>query len=551
MRPDRVRLLQLLILCAVPPAIEAAVLRGVRFTSVLGLAPQASAVWPYGTFHDLRWMLVYHNSWVAFAVELLTATVARGLFCAVLIAIAWPPEVPRPSVRRLAGRNLAISAVATVLLSPWAAMALVTAQVSLSFWLAFELLPLLVLAPLLQRAGMVPGWWRGLPSAALVGWASLNFVVLTAAGALVWGAPSWLTVPVAALAGAANGLLWLRVVRAAVTQERVRWRRVPVTAVAFVLTLSLLAFHDDIATMGARPVDQSLLRAAPALPEFANLRYAVLFLGGYETSYDGQFAHEFASAPVTRFSYRGTEADGRPRPYRAQDTHQSVETSARLLAEQVDQLHARTGKPVALVGVSEGAMIIRYYLGRMPHPAVEAAALVSPLIRAGRIYYPPPEASSGWGVATGWQLRGIFALIGTTGRVPDHPDSPFVRSLMDQGPFFRNNIFCPVPGVQMVLFLPIADAATVPPGAYPELPVYEVTALHGVLLDRPAELRRLADFLRHGPTTTPETGWEYELIEQASGPWQAPALALRLNPAWHYTGQADFALRRGACAERG
>ncbi|OKI49357.1 hypothetical protein [Micromonospora sp. CB01531] len=551
MRPDRVRLLQLVILCAVPPAIEAAVLRGVRFTSVLGLAPQASAVWPYGTFHDLLWVLVYHNSWIGFAVELLATIVLRGLFCAVLIAIAWPTEVPRPSWRRLAGRNLAISALATVLLSPWAAIALVTVEVALSWWIVFELLPLLVLAPLLQRGGMVPGWWRGLPSAALVGWAILNFVVLTAAGALVWGVPSWLTVPVVALTGAANGLLWLRVVRAAVTQEQVRWRRVPVTPVAFVLVLGLLVFQDDIVALGQRPTDPPLLRAAAARPEFANLRYTVLFLDGYETSYDGRLAHEFASAPLTLFSYRGTEADGRPRPYRAQDTHQSVETSARLLADQVDQLHARTGKPVALVGVSEGAMIIRYYLGRMPHPAVEAAALASPLIRAGQIYYPPPEASSGWGVASGWQLRGIFALIGTTGRVPNDPDEPFLRSLMDEAPFFRNNMFCPVPGVRMVLFLPIADAVTVPPGAYPELPVYEVTSLHGRLLDRPAELQRLADFLRHGTTPTHETSWEYELIEQASGAWQAPALALRLNPAWHYTGQADYALRRGACAERG
>ncbi|NIL43711.1 hypothetical protein HCB17_23255, partial [Salinispora arenicola] len=53
-------LLVLTVLAAALPAAEAAIIAGVGFQAARGLPSQASAVWPYDSYHDLRWLLVYH-----------------------------------------------------------------------------------------------------------------------------------------------------------------------------------------------------------------------------------------------------------------------------------------------------------------------------------------------------------------------------------------------------------------------------------------------------------------------------------------------------------
>ncbi|TDC85655.1 hypothetical protein E1193_02230 [Micromonospora sp. KC606] len=543
MRPEWVRLLWLLMLTAVPAATVAGVLVAVDFTSALGLAPQASAISPYASFFDLRWVLVYHNSWAMFTVLLPGVIVLRGLFAAALIALAWPAERPRPSFRQLSRRNLVYSAVAHLVLLPWAAMAVVAAEVSLAWFQLMELFPLLILAPWLQRGGIVPGWWRGLPSAGLVGWSLLNFVTLSVGAVLVWSVPDGWTVPAAGATGVVNGLLWQRKVRAAVLPERVRWSRVPVVPLVVALTLAPLFFFDEIEAGGARGAAQA---TAPIqrLPEFGDLRHTVIFLGGYDSDYRGE--PEKAEPPVVRFSYRGTDEQGRPLPYAPIDTHQSLPASAHLLAEQVERLYTRTGQPVALVGQSEGALVVRYYLERMRHPAVDSAVMLSHVLRAGRVYYPPPHVGTGWGIATGWQLRGMFALIGVGATLRDDPEEPFIRSLQDDAPFYRNEMLCPVRGVRLIAILPLSDAIAVPAELNAEIPVVEVVGLHGQLLQQPRVLAMVADHITGKPVPD-ETRWEYTILEGVAGAWQAPPLPLALNPAWHAEGQPDRALRRQPC----
>ncbi|TDC44330.1 hypothetical protein E1166_00035 [Micromonospora sp. KC213] len=544
MRPERVRLLWLLVLAAIPPAAVAGVLLAVDFTSALGLAPQVSAISPYATFFDLRWVLVYHDSWAMFAVLLPGVIVLRGLYASVLVALAWPAQRPRPSYRRLAGRNLVYSAVAHLVLLPWAAMAVVAADVSLAWYQFMELVPLLILAPWLQRGGIVPRWWYGLPSAGLVGWSLLNFVTLALGAVLVWSVPHRWTVLAAAATGVVNGLLWQRKVRAAVLPERVRWSRVPVVPLVLALTLAPLFLVDEIEAGGARG---ATLATAPIerLPEFGDLRHTVIFLGGYDSGYRGD-EPGWAEPPVVRFSYRGTDERGRPRPYTPADTHQSVPTSARLLAQQVERLYAGTGRPVALVGDSEGALIVRYYLERMRHPAVDSAVMLSHVLRAGRIYYPPPQASSGWGVATGWFLRNMFAVIGVGAPLRDDPEEPFIRSLLDEAPFYRNEMLCPVRGVRLIAILPLNDAIAVPAELNAEIPVVEVAGLHGQLLRQRRVLATVADHIAGKPVPE-QTRWDYAILERAAGAWQAPPLPLALNPAWHAEDQPDRALRPEPC----
>src|SRR6266536_685452 len=72
----------LLAVCIVLPMIEVGLLWGVGLTSALGIAPSVTAPVPFAIFHDLRWLMVYHNSWAGFAVEAVAMLAFRGALTA-------------------------------------------------------------------------------------------------------------------------------------------------------------------------------------------------------------------------------------------------------------------------------------------------------------------------------------------------------------------------------------------------------------------------------------------------------------------------------------
>ncbi|TDC32447.1 hypothetical protein [Micromonospora sp. KC213] len=541
---SRGRLVTLLLLSALLPVLEAAVLLAVGLRAADGLPPQVTAIWPYDSYHDLRWLLVYHNSWESFLVGLLGVTLLRGLLSVALTLLAWPAGVPRPDRGWLVRRNLEVALLAAVVVSPWAALSVAFSVVSLSWYLFASLGPLLLLAPFLVRAGVVPDWWRGLPTIELAGWAWLNFVVLTLAGALMAWSPGGWMLPVAALAGVVNGLLWQRTVAAAVLPARVRWARVPVAPVAVVLAMAGAVWTPALigAIGGGENVDWRPPILAEPLP--AKVPQAVIVLGGHHSHWDGSPA---ADPRVERFSYRGLDAQGRPLPYEPDATHQSLDSSSALLAAQVDALHKRTRRPIALVGESEGAMVARTFLERLPSGPVTAVVLFDPLVQPGRAYYPPP-GHEGWGVATGWQLRGIFWLANLPQEHKDVPDSPFVRSLLAEAPFYRNRTLCPVAGVRMIAFLPTVSAAEAPPGEYSQIPVYEQPALHGGVVGGQIAGDRVTDFLAGGPVRRLRS--EYRFLQRLGAAWQAPSLAASVNPIWAATREGDPARTGRKCESR-
>ena len=545
----RLRFVLLCAITALPPAAEAAVLLGVGFRPSLGLSVLATAPAPYGTLHDLLWTMVYHNSWPGFVLELAAAILFRALIGAAAVHLAWPAQVPRPPARVLLGRNLLFAAVCAAIVSPWAALALAAVAIALSWFVFGELVPLLLFAPFLQRGGVCRGWWRGLPSTRLVAVALLNFLVLTVTGTLVWRAPGGWAVPAAAGAGLVNAGVWWYLVRTAVLAP-VRLPRMPtVPVVAGLLAAGLVLIGAGAGFGGSGSRNQrSVPPPAAASDVIGSLRHEVLFVAGYDSAYDGHAP--LRTSLVTVYSYRGLDGGGAPLPYQPEATHQSLETSAGLLAAQVDRVHRRSGRPVALVGLSEGALITRKYLEAFPHPSVDAAALVSPVVRPGQVYYPPPSASSGWGLAAGWELRGVLALVGLHRQTPISADEPFIRSVLANAPMFRNRMLCPVPGVRMVAFLPSADAATIPPGNYRGIPADDLPAAHGGLLGFPAEEHRLIDFL-NGKDTGRHQRPYYSIVQVASGVWQAPVLALAVNPVWHAAGEPDAALHGEACPGSG
>ncbi|MEU1811793.1 esterase/lipase family protein [Micromonospora aurantiaca (nom. illeg.)] len=514
------------------------------FVAAEGLAPQAAAVWPYDTYHDLRWLYVYHDSVMHFLLWLGLLVVARGLFHTILVMLAWPKQVHRPAMWWLVRRNLGVALLVAVLVSPWALLSVAASVVSLSWVLLASLLPMFLLAPFLQRATVVDPWWRGLPSKRLVGWSLLNFVVLTVAGAVCWIVPGWWMVLIAAAAGMVNGLLWKQVVKAALLVPRARFSSVPATPIVTVMALlAPLIVAVVVAVVPGRLVRTEALLLDRPLPN--GVTHAVIVLAGHGTRYDGEQPPDLR---VQRFSYRGLDAAGQPLPYQPADTTISITDSVALLRRQVDQLHQRTGRKIALIGESEGAMVARTYLARDPHPAVDSTALFSPLISAGRTYYPPPHHDQGWGVVTGWQLRAVFSLIDLAGGPGKSPDEPFIRSLIDDAPFYRSQMMCPVPGVRMVAFLPITTAAEAPPGEYTGIPVYQLLGVHGYLLDQSHVRDILVTFLAGEPIH--HTRIEYPALQMLGAAWQAPPLLISVNPLWdHYT-WPDPALTKDMCRPR-
>lgn len=535
------RLVGLLLLTALSPTIEAAVVVSLGFVAARGLAPQTAAVWPYDTYHDLRWLYVYHDSWPSFLFWLSLLVVARGLFHTLLVVLAWPGEVTRPPVRWLLRRSLGLAALVAAFVAPWALISVAASVVALSWVLLASLLPMFLLAPFLQRAAVVAPWWRGLPSISLVGWSLLNFVVLTVAGALCWSLPGWWSVPVAAAAGVINGLLWNRTVRSALVNPSTRWVRVPAAPVAVVLALAVPLLIPPLvdAVPGKNLRTEAVVLDHPLPPEVPQ---AVIVLAGYGSSYGGE---EPPDDRVERFSYRGLGPDGKPLPYRPNDTTISVADSVRLLDEQVKRLHQRTGRRVALIGESEGAMVARTYLQEQAHPAVEALAMFSPLINAGRAYYPPPHQDRGWGVVTGWQLRFVFGVMRLIGGPDTSPDEPFLRSLVDDAPFYRNQLMCPVPGIRIVAFIPTTTAAEAPPGEYSRIPVFEMPGVHGGLLNRALVQDRLLAFLSGEPIQHELD--EYPFLQRLGAAWQAPPLPIAANPAWSHFRQPDPAFTGKVC----
>src|SRR5437868_9585875 len=92
-------------------SLEAAILILVAPYSARGLAPQVAAPAPFGVFHDLRWLLVYHRSWIALVVELVALLIFRSTIDSVLLRAAWPRDLARQSFGASIRRSLGFTAV--------------------------------------------------------------------------------------------------------------------------------------------------------------------------------------------------------------------------------------------------------------------------------------------------------------------------------------------------------------------------------------------------------------------------------------------------------
>ncbi|MFJ8579940.1 hypothetical protein [Micromonospora sp. NPDC093277] len=531
LRSTSVRLLALLALTALPPLLEAVLSTHFGLRSAVGLAPQASAPPPFATFHDVRWISVYHHSWPQFAGELLAAVVARGVWTAAVVLLAWPNQAGRrPTVGRALVTSITGIAALTVFLLPWAALSVAVNATSLSWLFIADVGVVFVLVLVVQRAGLVPDWWRGLPPPAAALWAAVSFLILTVAAVLLSAVPGPFPIVLAAVAGIVNGWLWRRLL-AVVLAARIRLVRVPaapIVAVGLLLGIAPAGFVARTAVQAAEQPPPPLAVGPGGRPP-----QALIFVGGYDSVGDGSSTvggqHITDSIPFEMFSYAGLDAGGRPLPYRAQQTQQSLETSAELLDAQVAEVHTRTGKPVALLAESEGTLVVRTYLATRPHPAVVAVVLLSPVPNPAAAAFPPARDGHGWGLAAGAQLRAILTVASWSSGLPISIDEPLIHSLLANPQRYRDQMFCPVPGVRTVAFVTLSDALADRPGNRLDVPFILVVGVHGDAFDRSRVQRDLVAFL-HGETPRTTGATLYRTVRAAAVAWQAPPLRLSLIP---------------------
>src|SRR6266511_895231 len=404
----------LLAVCIALPMIEVGLLWGVGLTSALGIAPSVTAPVPFATFHDLRWLMVYHRSWLGFAVEALALLAFRGALTALLVRLAWPGGVARPSPAVLIRNATVFTLVSAVLLMPWVGLLFGLAVMPVS-WLFFVAVPPVLAVGLLIHHGVVRAGWSA-PAARTTGWVALTFAVLTLSGAALSASPAGLRLPVAAAAGLFNAWAWNGIV--------------------------------------------NVLALAPQVPRRA--------------------------VPM-----------------------------------------------VAIVAESEGALVAKTYLAATPGAPVDELVMLSPLVQPARVWY-PERGASGWGLASGWELRELGGLFRDVSGADMSADMPVVRSLIDHGPAVRDLLACPLPGTRQLALFPLADAVATPHPSEIGIPSEVVPAFHGGLLADDRVRQAVSTYLEDGKVA-PATVWPVaqEILRASAAAWQVPELPLTLNQDWN------------------
>ena len=262
----------LLVLAVGLPVLEALILGAIGTPAAQALAPQATAPAPFGVFHDLRWLLVFHPSWVAFAFELVALVAFRSGLTVLLVRAAWPRGMEPPARMRLIGGSVVFTLVSAMVLAPFAALLLGAAVVSLS-WLFFVAVPsLLGVAALLHHGAVLPTWWREQPPGRTVRWVLFTFLVLTATSAVVVLTPAPLRPLAAGAAGLFNAWAWFGIVHALVCGElghhdALRAGRLGLAA--------LCTLHSNTERLATQPLAERLRTAlGPSVPVHVSQRDA-------------------------------------------------------------------------------------------------------------------------------------------------------------------------------------------------------------------------------------------------------------------------------------
>lgn len=508
-------------------ALVEALLVGLFIPGSLALAPHVSAPEPFGVFHDLRWLFVYHPNALAFAGEALLLLGFRTLVTATIVREAWPDEVDRPSWPVLLRRSAAFTGVTAVILAPWAALEFGAAVMSLS-WLFYVAIPLtLLIALFVHHGSVVGGWWKHPPPLRTVGWIAAVFAGLSLASGLVRGAPPGLRPFVIAGAGVFNAWAWHGIVRGVVCRRPVR-RAVPLAPIGVTGLVAIAAVGTTLGFELSKPIARPF-----DVETVASGGEPVLVVSGFASNWSGSSQERFGGAfEERRFSYRGLDEEGRALPYDRDDTLAALPQLVDRMALQVEDFHRDTGRRVSIVAESQGALLAKTYVAAHPDAPVDELILLSPLVRPARVYY-PPSGEDGWGVVTGYPLRGIAAMVRGLTPLTMDTDSDLFESVNEHAPLLRTVLACPVTGVDQLIITPIADAVASADLDTGSLQVIEVADFHGGLLSDGRVREMVSEELSGGEPDRSETvSLGARAVRAMAAGWQVPELDVSLNPAW-------------------
>jgi hypothetical protein len=517
----------LIAVCVLGAVVGAVVLPAIGIGSARALSPQLTALPPLGLFHDLRWLFVYNDSWLTFALGAAGVLVFRTTVTAVVVRLAWPADRPRPRYARAWCSGLVYTLIAGALLSPMVTLLFGAGLIPFSWpWLA-AVPTAIIVAVIIHHGGLVGQWWRRLPTARSVGWLVLDVLVLTATALVISAAPTWLAWLPAALGGLFNAWAWYGATDAIVHRRPARWPRlarpVPLTPVTAVVVLVVIVF-------GAKAGF-----ALAAVPQHATHPAAhgrtgrpVLVAGGFGSACCDKAAalgRDGGRLDPEQFSYAGLSASGRPAPQAPSATHARLPVLADRMAKQVRRMHRTSGRDVAIVAESEGSLVTLAYLHRHPHGPVADVALLSPIVDPARVRY-PAAGQQGWGVAAGWELRGVTGAIGRIAPFAVSASGPLLRSIDNLAGTLSLSDLCR-PGLRTAAFVPLADSVTLPPKLSTDspVPVVVVPAFHGGLLGNPGVERALRSWLDGKPLPSrPGLAAASQLLAGASSAWRVPPL---------------------------
>lgn len=505
------------------PLVELAILAAVRVPSGVSLAGQASALGPFGAFHDLRWLFVFHDSTISFVWGLVAVLAGRSLLVAGFVWAAWPAEARRPAARTLVVHALLATTVAVVLLSPWVTLLFGAAIVPLS-WVFFAAVPAALLTiVLIHHGGVDTAWWRRLPPVRSVGWIGLSFLALSLGALAVAGRPLPEAIIPTVGVGLFNAWAWHHGVRVIVLRLPARQRRsVPATVLAVLVLFGGIvggasvgfAANVDEGEPAPEPVPDSGLRAVLLVPGFAS-----------ECCGEGtELRAEYPDLMVEQFSYRGLDADGHPIPHTGSATDADLGHLASLMRAQVSGLASRAGGTVAIVAESEGTLVVLAFLERHPESPVDRVMLLSPILDPGRVTF-PDTGSEGRGVVAGYELRALAAFIDQLAPLPLSAEGPLLDSLRREADSLSASAAVSRPGVEQVVVIPLADAVISPVGAESAPDAIVVPALHGGLRGRSDVRAMIATWVNGGDIAGSEA-WVVlgRVISRSASAWQVPAL---------------------------
>jgi hypothetical protein len=519
----------LISVCVLLPVIEVAVLWGLGMTSTLGIAPSVTAPAPFATFHDLRWLMVYHRSWIGLAGETIALLAFRGGLTAALVWLAWPRGAPKPPVNALVRNSALFTLASIVLMAPWVGLLFGLAVMPIS-WLFFAAVPPVLFVGLLIHAGAVRNGWQ-FPIGRTTAWIAASFLVLTLSGGVLTASPAWLRLPLAAASGLFNAWAWSAIVSALALRTSPRRRMIPVVPLALVVMLVLVAAGAGYG-FRANVGNASAATPAPRVPAFSNGR-PVLLVSGLGGRWDGIPRRWLpGNLEVRRYSYAGEDRAGHPLPYASSDTHLPLPNLVAKMGAQVDALHRQSGRPVAIVAESEGALVAKAYMAVTPGAPVDQLVMLSPLVQPARVYF-PASGEQGWGLAGGWELREIGLVFRDVSGANLSPDMPVIRSVLNHGPAIRDLLACPLPRTRQLAMFPLADAVATPHPSKIGIRSAVIPAFHGGLLADQKVRDMVSGYLLTGDVSSgPFWPVASKVLRASAAAWQVPELPLTLNPAW-------------------